>query len=373
MTTGRIIDRNEKYAYVISLPPDPQTGKRKQRWRSGFNTKTEAATELRKALNALDEFGIPTDATVSEYLDEWIKRGVEGKREERTIGNYRNGCVHIKKALGDVKLDKLKPVQIEHMYDELAKHLSPSSVHTVHRVLRVALNRAVKWGYLQESPLKRVDPPSLRQKERQVLTVEQAIAILDWMREHKQTSHVGVSLAIFAGLRRAEACGLRWSDVDVVNGILRIHTTRQFRRGDIIKGTKSGKRRDLPIGEDLTQTLKSWRGEQVKHTLQRGGTWSEDDWVIRQPDGFPINPDTLLHELRKAEIKLDLPHVSFHDLRHTHATLLLEAGIDLKTVQDRLGHESIVTTGNIYAHVTGHMKRDAVDALDNSFRKRSEK
>ena len=373
MTTGRIIDRNGKHAYVISLPPDPVTGKRKQRWRSGFATKAEAAAELRKALNALDEDGIPPDMTVSEYLDEWIKRGVEGKREERTVGNYRNGCVHIKRALGETKLDKLKPLQIERLYDDLANHLSPSSVHTVHRILRVALNRAVKWGYLKESPLKRIDPPSLRKKERQVLTVEQAVAILDWMQEHKQTSHVGASLAIFAGLRRAEACGLRWRDVDLANAILRISTTRQVRKGAIIKGTKSGKSRIIPIGEDLTQTLKSWRGEQVKHTVRRGGTWSEDDWVIRQPDGFPVNPDTLLHDLRDAETAIEMPCVSFHDLRHTHATLLLEAGTDLKTVQDRLGHESIVTTGNIYAHVTGNMKRDAADKLDNSFRNASKK
>ena len=371
MATGRLIERNGKHGYVISLPADAKTGKRKQVWKSGFATQKAAAAALRKALNDLDEYGVPADLTVAEYLDEWIERAVEGKKAERTLDNYRNSCVHIKDAFGDVRLAKLKPLQIEKMYRTLAETLSPSSVHTVHRVLRAAMNRAVKWGYLRETPLARVDAPTLKQQERQVLTVEQAVAVLAWMRDNTPTSHVGAALAIYAGLRRAEASGLRWSDVDVTAGVLHVRVTRQFRRGEIVKGTKSGKSRMIPIGEDLTQILKTWRAEQVRHTVRRGGTWSDADWVLRQPEGHPISPDTLLHELREAEVAAKVPQVSFHDLRHTHATLLLEAGVDLKSVQDRLGHESIVTTGNTYAHVTGRMKRDAADKLDDSFRRPS--
>lgn len=125
---------------------------------------------------------------------------------------------------------------------------------------------------------------------------------------------------------------------------------------------RSGHRLPSPLNPSC------WRSDQVKGTLKRGGTWSDDDWVIRQPDGYPISADSLLHDLRDAEIALGLPHVSFHDLRHIPATLLLKAGVDLKTVQHLLGHESIVTTGNIYAHVTKRMKRDAANKLDEAFR-----
>ena len=374
MTTGRIIDRNDKYAYVISLPPDPVTGKRKQRWRSGFATKAEAAAELRKALNALDDTGLTPDITVAEYLEEWLSRGVEGKRRPRTLENYQYGCSHISAALGKVKIDKLTARHIERMYNDLAARLSSSSVHSVHRTFKNALNRAVKWGYLDKSPMVRVDAPTLRTPRRNTLNAEQAKGVLEWLRERFPIAYIGTYLAVYSGMRRGEIAGLRWSDVGWERMALHVKRSRQrIRKQDIIGDPKTEKStRSVPVSESVISLLRTWKRQQQEYAMARGSGWSDEAYVLLKPDGSQYEPVDLLYSLRKARKALDLPHVSFHDLRHTYATILLENGVPLKTVSELLGHADISITANTYAHVTETMQRAAVDALDMAFRKSSD-
>ncbi len=374
MTTGRIIDRNGKHAYVISLPPDPLTGKRKQRWRSGFATKAEAAAELRKALNALDDTGLTADITVSEYLEEWLLRAVEGKKSPRTLENYQYGCSRIVAALGKIKLDKLTPRHIERMYDDLSLHLSSSSVHSVHRTFKNALNRAVKWGYLDKSPMVRVDAPTLRTPRRSTLNTEQAKNALEWLKDRLPIAYVGTYLAVYSGMRRGEVAGLRWVDVDWERKALHVRRSRQrIRKQDIIGKPKTEKStRSIPVSETVISLLRSWKRQQQEYAMARGAGWSDETYVLLKPDGSQYEPVDLLYSLRKAKKALDLPPVSFHDLRHTYATILLENGVPLKTVSELLGHTDISTTGNIYAHVTETMQRAAVDALDTAFKNSSD-
>ncbi len=374
MTTGRIIDRNDKYAYVISLPPDPVTGKRKQRWRSGFATKAEAAAELRKALNALDDTGLTPDVTVAEYLEEWLSRGIEGKRAPRTLEIYQYGCNQITAKLGKIKLDKLTPRHIESLYDDLAKRLSSSSVHNIHRTFRAALHRAVKWGYLDKTPMARVDVPKLHTPRRTTLTVEQAKKAMEWLKDTFPIAYIGVYLAVYSGMRRGEIAGMRWNDIDWVRSALQVRRSRQrIKKQEIIGDPKTEKSiRSVPVSESVISVLRVWKRQQQEYALARGAGWSDEAYLLIQPDGSQFDPVDMLKCLHKAEKALGLPYVSFHDLRHTYATILLENGVPLKTVSELLGHSVIATTANIYAHVTETMKRVAVDALDDAFKKSSD-
>jgi len=375
MTTGRIIKRNGKWAYVISMPPDPATGKRKQRWRSGFETRKAADESMRVDLGAIEESGVIRLFTVSEYFEEWLSRGVDGKRAPRTLEFYRFCSDRISEHVGNVRLDKLSPHRIEEIYSELSERMTSSSVHGIHRTLRAALNRAVKWGYLRVSPMSRVDAPSMRVAQRSTLNIDQAQLVVEWLRHRHPVSFVGTYLAVYSGMRRGEIAGLTWSDVDWDTAALRVTRSRQrFNQRDIVGNPKTEKsNRVVPVSHDVMRTLLTWRKQQQEHTVYRGERWYDDVYILRHIDGSMYDPNTLTKDLHKAEKALDLPLVSFHDLRHTHATLLLEAGVALKTVSERLGHSSIKLTGDVYAHVTEAMQRGAVDALDIAFKKGSEK
>ena len=331
MTTGRIVKRNGKWAYVISLPYDPMAGKYPQKWKSGFEKKKDAQEALQQAMVTIDMPSALPSLTVRDFLLVWMEQTVKGKCTPRTEKNYQNSINTTNQALGNILLAKLEPNHIENFYTSLSARLSSSSVHTIHRTLRAALNRAVKLGYLKESPMVRVDAPSLRTPRRSTLSVQQATTILKWMQIHRPASHVGAYLAVFSGMRRGEICGLQWKDIDRDNCVISIVRTRQRIDGKQIIGTPKTdlSTRSVPVSKNVIDLLQNWR--------QRRETWvgqplQEDDWVLTQLDGFPVDPDTLTHDLRKAEVTLDMPKVSFHDLRHTHATILLESGVDLKTV-----------------------------------------
>ncbi len=365
MATGRVMKRNGKWAYVISLPFDPVKGKYPQKWRSGFKTKKEAQEALQQDL--LNHDDSPNALTVNRYLEVWMEETINGKRSPNTERNYRNGINnHISKAIGDLPLNQLAPKHIESLYASLSKRLSPSSVHTVHRTLRAALNRAVKLGYLKESPMIRVDAPSLRTDRRSTLSPQQAKRIMDWLEVHHPASYIGVYLAVFTGMRRGEICGLQWRDLDWENNVISIQRTRLRVNGEQVIGKPKTdlSTRSIPVSKSVMGLLQRWKD---KREARLGQPLSTEDWIVTQLEGFPVDPDTFLHDLHKAEKALNLPLVSFHDLRHTHATIMLEAGVDLKTVSERLGHSSIRVTADVYAHVTSKMHKDAIDRLDKAF------
>lgn len=368
MTTGRLIKRNGKHGYVISGPRDSVTGKYKQIWRTGFDTKSGAAEAMRKHIGDLDNgAGLSTNIAFGPYLEEWITRSSD-KLAPRTLEVYRYTCdKYITPILGRVKLDDLKPIQIEQLYSHWAETLQPSSVHRIHRVIRAALNRAVKWGYVSQSPMTRVDAPSGRIERRGTFTVPQALAVLEWLKERRPLPYLAVYLALYTGMRRAEISGLMWSDLDWTSGTIRIQRNRQRPKAglDLVGSTKTvGSQRVIPVTDTVIQFLKDWRKQHQQHSLLREEAWSDEVFVIRHLDGEIPDPNSFTHGLSFAIKALEFPRISFHDLRHTHATWLLESGVDLKVVSERLGHDSLSTTADIYAHVTQRMHRDAVDKLD---------
>lgn len=373
MATGRVIKRNEKWAYVISLPPDPTTGRYQQKWRSGFTTKKAAQEALTAYLSTLDEDVTKGDQiSVGEFLDEWIARSIEGKRAPRTLEAYAYSCTkYINPSLGKIKLSALDARRIEALYTKLAETLKPSSVHRVHRTLKTALNRAVKWGYIAKSPMERVDSPTNRMEERMTLSVEHAQDMLFACKGLYPVSYVGLSMAVYTGLRKGEICGLYWSDVDWERRVLRVVRSRQrVNRVEIVGAPKTaGSTRGVPFGQQMHEVLKDWYQVCRDHADQQGVQWSDDVYVMRHVDGSLYDPGTMAHDLRKVLRRIGLPLISQHDLRHTHATLLLQSGVPLKVVSERLGHASITLTANTYAHVTETMQQNAVEKMDELFKR----
>jgi integrase len=373
MATGRVTKRGNKWSYVINLPMDPITGRYPQKWKMGFATKKEAQDALKDALNRLDQKNLLAETmTVAEYLSEWLEKTAAGKAP-RTQETYEFTVTHyLTPKLGAITLAELKAHQIERLYRELSKTHAPSTVHRTHRVLRTALNRALKWGYLERSPLSQVDTPSLRYEKRNVLSAEQIHQCLDSLREISFPSYIAAYLATHTGMRRGEIAGLQWADIDWDKQVLRVQRTRQHRpMGEIVGPTKtSGSNRSILVGNTVLDELSKWKSQLEESTRKRHETWSDFSYVVSYLDGGYPAPELYYRNLRSAVKQLGLPPVTFHDLRHSHATLLLEEQVPMKVISERLGHASIQLTANLYTHVTARLQEDAANAVEKVFRRK---
>ncbi|GLG00127.1 site-specific integrase [Alicyclobacillus hesperidum subsp. aegles] len=365
MATGRIEKKNGSYRYIISAGKDPVTGKYKQIWRSGFKTRKEADEKMRAHLAELAGGYVPTRATVEQFLQQFITDHCKDMKPSARW-TYEYTCQHyIVPIIGSVKLDKLDHPHIHQLYDTWSAKLAPSTVHRIHRVLRTALNYAVKKGYLVKSPMARVDTPERRAARRNTLTVQQARDVLAWLKDRRPGAYMACFLAIYTGMRRGEIAGLQWRDVDWDANVLHVRRTRMRTDGSEVIGTTKteGSERDIVVAKLVMDELRLWREAQEAFCRLVQQPWDDAMFVVRLHDGSAPGPYIFAKGLKAALQKLGYPLVTFHDLRHTHATWLLESGVDLKVVSERLGHSSITVTADVYSHVTRKMQEQAVQKL----------
>ncbi|MFB5189033.1 site-specific integrase [Alicyclobacillus fastidiosus] len=366
MATGRIIERKNGYGYVISAGRDPVTGKYKQIWRTGFKTKAEARERLRRHLNEIADGNTPTDMTVSEWLKRWLNSECIDMKPS-TITSYEL-CVnrYLNPRIGNIRLDKLNHTDINRMYAHYLKSLSSVTVHRIHRTLKAALNRAIKRGILNDSPMKRVDVPDRRSPKRNTLNVRQAKLMMEWLKHKGYVAYYGAFLATYGGLRLGEVCGLQWRDVDLERSTLYIRRARQRhkRRDILIEPKTADSTRDIVLPEFAINEMTAWKARLKNEMDIAGKPWSDEEYVVQLPGLKAPEPHAFAQGVKSALAALGLPIITFHDLRHTHATWLLESGVDLKTVSQRLGHSSIAVTADVYSHVTRKMQKEAMSKLE---------
>jgi integrase len=266
--------------------------------------------------------------------------------------------------IGAIPLVKLTPQHAQAIYAEmLGKGLSQQTVIHAHRVLRGALDHAVKWGVLARNVCDAVDPPRARRKEMSTLDASDVQKLLD----AAAGSPYGqvFFLALYTGMRRSELMGLRWSAVDLEHKTISVTQTiiRLSGKGLKVMEPKTAKsRRLISLPPSAVALLGGLRAKQREERNSLGLDWSESDYVFSRSDRSLIDPDTITHAFADIVNKAGLPHVRLHDLRHTHATLMLKQGVHPKIVSERLGHASITITLDTYSHVLPGLQEAA--ALD---------
>lgn len=364
---GHIVKRGISYSIVLDIGRDAKTGKRKQKWFSGYKTKKAAEKAMSERISEIENnnFIVPEKTKLKTFLQLWLDSHVINL-SPTTYNGYKGIIeLHLVPTLGEIELQKLQPLHIQKYYNEKSKALKAKTLLQHHRVLRKALDYAWKMQLISKNPADMVEAPRAQKYTSAVLEPKEVKQLLNAV--HNTKFEVPVNLALALGLRLGEILGLRWSDIDFENGVINIEQA-QVRAGTklIFKDPKTeGSKRSISAPTNLLKLLKEHKKKQLELQIRSCGEYkNKHNLVCTRDTGASLNNSSFSHAFGDFIKKLDLPHIRFHDLRHTNATLMLLSGTAPKVASSRLGHSTISITMDLYSHVLKDMNRDAADKLD---------
>jgi len=385
---GSIVKRGKSYSVVIDAGRD-ENGKRVRRWHSGIRTKREAEALRVELLSAQagGTYTAPNKLTVREFAAKQWLPSIEalvagGSMKPSTASSYRCQVnTHIVPQLGSVLLRDLTGPMLNAFYGRLltsgrvrvkeggSPGLSPTSCHLVHVTVHRMLKDAGKWGLVARNVADLADAPRPTKSGEDTMTT--------WTPEQLRAFLAAVDgdrlqamwlLFITTGLRRGEVSGLRWSDVDLDAGRLRVTTSRTVVDHLVVEGAPktSGSRREIGLDPATVASLRSHWARQSEERLLWGPAYTPTGHLFTWEDGRAIHPNIVSKTFQRLAARAGLPVIRLHDLRHSYATAALEAGVALKVVSTRLGHSSISITGDIYCHVRAEVDQAAADLVAGS-------
>ena len=377
MPRGQIIPRKSGFTVRVFTGRDTN-GKRNYKNQRVTGTKKDAQEVLTSMLRKLDTGDLllePTAMTLAEYLEYWLETSAKSRVSEKTFYMYSDMMRrYVCTKLGKIKLTKLEPNQIQGLYTEMqVGGLSARTVRYTHMVLKHALKQSVKWRMASRNPADYVDLPGHQTKEAKVMDEHQVEQFLDHAKSNRM--YVYFALLLGTGMRPGEGLGLRWQDFDAIYRNLTISqaVTMVKNTPKIVKPKTKKSRRSLVLPDHLVSLLLSYKPAEAKET----------DLIFASQAGTPLSIKNinrryfkpLLQDLNFGDITDNKfkPWYRLYDLRHTHATMLLKAGVHPKIVSERLGHSSITLTLDTYSHVLPSMQDEAAKKINQlMFNKLSE-
>lgn len=359
-----------KYAFTAD------DGTRKHALKRGFTTRKAAADYLRDQVTKVQrgEHVAPNRLTVEEHFAQWL----DGLRKEpSTVASYRkNVRLHVIPHLGALRLEQVTGTRLTKLYRHLETvgridgrgGLSARTVRYIHTIIHAGLGAAVRDGLVLSNAANKADPPSAKQAaspEMQYWTADQLRTFLAHDADHELA--IAWRLLANTGMRRGEALALRWSDVDWTTGRVSVRRsitpvrTKGVGEELVVGSPKSGRARVVDLDPVTLSALRSHRSARGEISLDFA---RDDALVLGTVDGQVRHPERFTRSWQAAVDRAirdvpDLPKIRLHDLRHTHATILLGAGIPVKVVSERLGHANATITLGVYAHVMPGMQAEA--------------
>ncbi|MDQ3691701.1 MAG: site-specific integrase [Chloroflexota bacterium] len=432
---GSVLKKGARWYVKIELDPDPGTGRRRQKWHSGFRTRRDAERARIDLLSKFDrgEYVEPSRQTVAEFVSDWLA-AIEPTVRPSTFDSYRRNLrLHVVAYIGSTRLTKVDAGVLNALYAQLlasgrrrssragagyspvvveralslrdgglsfgataeqlraelpeAAHitkdtlasllrrnaaeagenpvspgLDPRTVNYIHTILHRAFKDAVRWGRLARSPADAADPPRAGQKaDVHAWNAPTLTRFLQASQSADDRLHGLWTLLATTGMRRGEALGLRWSDVDLDSGRAGIVQTIIQTGSTVSIGAPKTARGRRPIALDpaTVAVLRQHRHRMLQERLLVGPDFNDLGLVFHQPDGSWLRPDAVSEAFLRRVCRYDLPRLTLHGLRHTWATLALERGIHPRVVQERLGHSTIAITLGIYSHVSPTLHDEA--------------
>lgn len=277
-------------------------------------------------------------------------------------------------ALGHIRVDRISPLDIQRFVGTLnADGLAPSTVRNYVRFISVILNYAVKKRIITYNPCVTVDYPEARETEREIYTTEEVKELLGLMwedGEDKRPFAVFFMLAAYTGCRKGELLGLEWKDVDFVNDVISIRRAYYYSSAEHTSYTDTPKtkksQRSLKLPACVMEALQALREWQDSQREVCGGSWVETDRLFTALDGSPMPTTAPYHYLQSFNKRNGFRKATIHSFRHFNASALIDAGVDVVTVQTALGHSTAATTLNIYSHAFSNAQTRAMEAIANA-------
>ena len=359
------------YMFQVYLGIDELTGKQKRTTKRGFKTRKEAELALSRIKIQVSEgtYRQSRAETFQELYDLWIvqyEKTVEESTFVKTFGYFKN---HILPSMGSYKIDKINIDICQKHFDEWASKLSKA--RTIKSYAALVLDFGIKRGYIQINPFTHVET---RVKTRKVIEIEEKVEnfytreqLIEFLNCCEQSLHYKsftlLRLLAFTGMRKSEALALTWKDLNLKDNELSI--SKAIGRGKsaklYLKSTKTGSSRVIKIDDATNAILKTWKKIQKHEYFILGhNTMATNQLIFSNTNNEYIQPVQIQKWMYSVQKKHSLMKITPHGLRHTHCSLLFEAGASLKEVQDRLGHSDVKTTMDIYTHVTKKAKEGAI-------------
>lgn len=374
---GSVRKRGEKWSYYFTI--GIVDGKRKIKEKGGFRTKKEAQTALREALTLFEtEHFITkeTTYTLSEFIEYWFDTVATTYLKYETLTLYRNVYKnHIVNEIGYVKINKITAIMLQDYFLKKQEQFNCNSnvgtVKVIKNILNNVYKLALKQNIIKINPMTQVEFKNKKETLKKDLKVIPENELKEIKKAIQNTRYyIPYIIALHTGARRGEILGLTWEDVDFENNRISINKALQYQKnvGLVLVGTKTKSSiRNFKMTNRLTQELKShYLNFQTSKEYYGSLYHQEYNFICCNEDGTPIHPTRFSTFFINLFKRLGYKY-SFHDLRHTHATMLHEAGANLKVIQERLGHSDIRTTMNIYSHMTTTLEDEAVDKFNKKF------
>lgn len=365
-----IIQRKDRFYVVTYAGLDPLTGKERRRWHPAGHDRYEAE-QMAERIDRDNAGAAPArggTTQLGEFLaDTWLP---VKRRHVRATTAYRYSWFverYINPAIGHVPLRRLRADHLEALYDQLAatggrkgEGLAPKTVHEVHIIVRSALDLAMR-RQLVDTNVAQATNARHRRPTRQIARAWTADELSTFLASARtQRLYPALHLAAYTGMRRGEVAGLKWSDLDRPTSRLSISRTLQSLAGQPVEfpvKTRTS-RRCIDLDEQTMDVLVRWRRRLAREGLPHG----IDDWMFVNTTGRFVNPESLSQLFDRVQRGMpELTRIRFHDLRHTHASLLIMAGEATKVVTERLGHSTPAFTIHTYQHLLPGMSAAAAE------------
>lgn len=388
---GYFRKRGNKWSFTIDIGIDPRTGKRLQKTMSGFSTKKEAQVAAAKMQVECSDNTFVNEQNIMlvDFVDDWMRMYEKTGVKESTLRVRKHETGHLKKAFKYIKLKDITRKMYQEFINDLSDKLAQNTVSGINLTGKMVFKKAVEYKIIKDDPSQYAKLPRIRktveelEKEEEIpkyLEKEDLALFLNTAKEKGLINdYIIFKVLSYTGLRAGELCALKWKDINFKENTISI-TKTYYNPNNVTTGyklltpkTKKSKR-TIIIDSILSQELKSHKKTYLKVQLKNTNFY-DGNFVFGRLSGkylgYPIFIKTIedhmtrLLKLAKLDSKL-----TPHSLRHTHTSLLAEAGVGLEEIMDRLGHQDSDTTRNVYMHVTQSKKKEAAQKfseLMNSF------
>ncbi|OMF79836.1 site-specific integrase [Paenibacillus peoriae] len=359
---------------------DPFTDKFREKSGKGFRTKKEAedaAADMKKKLEEKSEQG---DISLSFFLDEWLNEYKKGNVRKNTLNLHEyNIEKHIKPHFKKMTLQKLKPLMYQKFINKLSeskgrgdKVYSRRTVELIHSTMHDALEKAVTLGKLDKNPCEGVTIRGIKKSDKVKFIESEHIP--EFLANAKKYGYIYWFFFMFmleTGMRKGEVGALQWPDIDLKNGLATVSKTLDYdlpeNPDDLFGDTKTfNSKRTIKISNTLLAALRHHLNVQNQNKITLGEMYRHDlNLIMCRTDGSPIPKSSLFNSFSRIIKRAGLPPLPIHSLRHTHAVFQLEAGAEMKYVQERLGHGSIQITSDIYAHISKKIEMNNMEKYES--------